>query len=151
MNHAFLENHSYSVGRTLLTELIKKTTQEELSWVSFGALLKYLSDEDISVKAVPPIHNYVIFHQRQFTIPDLSNNTYLAIFKERVFVLSQGLYSSKLDLDFLDLTSSRRKWRTLNVSPVLLVRLRDAIRIAGVLDSTDSCQNILYAIRGIFV
>lgn len=136
---------------SITMELLKGTAREEISWVTFAALLEYLDDEGISIRQIPTVHNFMLFQQKKYYIPDLKNGAYATCYNGKVYILSQGAYSTRLQLDVTDLTDTKRRWSSIVSSAVTLVRLRDAIRLTGASSSRDDCQNFLYSISGIFV
>lgn len=143
--------HTNQQHSSVIMELLKGTAREEISWVTFGALLEYLDEEGISIRRIPTVHNFMLFQQKKYYIPDLKNSAYATCYNGKVYILSQGAYSTRLQLDVTDLTDTRKRWSSIVASAVTLVRLRDAIRLTGASNAREDCQNFLYSISGIFV
>ncbi len=141
----------YEKDASMLLKIIRKTAQDEISWVHFGALLEYLKGENISIKSIPVIYNYMVYQRQRRNILNLNSRSYLCCFDGNLIVLAQDSYSSKLWLDIIELSDCANKWMAVRATPVSLVRLRDMIYLAGASDSAVDCQEFLYSIRGISV
>ena len=145
-----INQHNLSENNVVMT-LLRKTERNELFWIPFKRVMQYLEDESIPLQSIQEIYSYLTFQQRSRYIPDMNNHTYICCSEENLVVLSQGSYSLGMRLTIMNLKDYKKKWKIVEASSVMLVRLRDTVELFGVCSSREDCQELLYSMGDISV
>lgn len=149
MKNNFTTDGSSEMSPAML--LLRKTEKKDLFWIPLSKIIQYLNEENIPLSNIQEIYTYIVFQQRSRYIPDIEKHTYICSYENKLAILSQGSYSSRMRLTVMNLNNRVKSWKVVDDSQITLVRLRNTIEMSEISDSRSDIEDFLYSMREIHV
>lgn len=131
-----------SVSLNNVIDLINNTKTKKLGWLNLAVLKEYLRNIDVSLNEIDQLHKFLLHLQKDKFIFNCIN-TYVTVFNEKLYILSQSKYSLIYRLDVLDLNNNNALWKRNAVPSRLLLRLRNTILLTNNEDLPEECSEFL--------
>lgn len=125
-----------------LSELTRKTKQQELSWIRFDEIKDYLDRENVKVNQITCLKSFFSYLRNRRVVPIFSS-TYFVIMDEFVYAITKSYYSAMYRL--YRYSVDRAQWMTMHDEPTSIVRLYNIIRLIDVQEDDDEIVNFLYS------
>lgn len=129
---------------SICRELLKNTKEKRIEWVSCAKFMDYLEIEGIAYDDIKWFHNYLKHTQLARHLINC-NETYFSFYDDRIFAISKSRYSRDIRIDFNSSYTNKNTWVKIVDTKESILRLLSFVEIMNSVDSTDECNNLLYA------